>query len=112
MISKSTRSALFYIISIAGVVVVTIILVALARGYSYDIFSGQIKENGLVIINSQPSGADISFNGKTSQHKTPYRLVDAEPGDMTIGLNKADYRPWQRKLPSKLRKLVLLIALY
>lgn len=105
MISKSTRSALFYIFSIVGVVVVTIILVALARGYSYDIFSGQIKENGLVIINSQPSGADISFNGKTSQHKTPYRLVDAEPGDMAIGLNKADYRPWQKKITVKAQEV-------
>lgn len=105
MISKQTRSAIVYIVSIVGIVFGTIILVALARGYSYDFFSGQIKETGLVIINSQPAGADISFNGAASQHKTPFRLVNAEPGELTVGLKKADYRDWQKKLDVKAQEV-------
>lgn len=98
MISKQTQTALLYIVSIIVIVFGTIILVALARGYSYDFFNGQIKENGLVLINSTPSGASISFNGNATKFKTPYRLVNAEPGEMTVGLTKADYRKWQKKL--------------
>lgn len=98
MISKQTQTALLYITSIIIIVFGTIILVALARGYSYDFFNGQIKENGLVIINSIPSGASISFNGNVTKFKTPYRLVNAEPGEMTVGLTRTDYRDWQKKI--------------
>ncbi len=98
MISKQTRTALVYIASIIATVLGTIILVALARGYSYDFFSGQIKETGLVIINSQPSGASITLNGASTKHKTPFRLVNAEPGNLTVGLKRDEYRDWQRQL--------------
>ncbi len=98
MISKQTRTAIFYIASILIIVIGTIILVALARGYSYDFFNGQIKENGLVIVNSIPSGASISFNGNVTKYKTPYRLVNAEPGSLTVSLKKAEFRDWQKKL--------------
>lgn len=76
----------------------TIFLVMIARGYSFDLLSGQIKETGLVIINSQPGGATISFNYKKSKNKTPYRLVNADPGELTLGLSLNGYRDWLKKV--------------
>ncbi len=80
-----------------AVVVATFVLVAIGRGYSYDFRSGRLKLNGLVIISSTPSGADISIDGKTSRHRTPYRTT-LESGDYTLDVTKTGFRPWTKHI--------------
>ncbi|MDP4038585.1 MAG: PEGA domain-containing protein [bacterium] len=97
-INKNIRSGLIFLIAAFIVIFGTIILVALARGYTYDFISGQLKQTGLVIIDSAPNGAEIFINNKRIKHKTPYRLTYVDPGKMIIHLEKAKYRNWEKNL--------------
>ncbi len=79
------------------VVLATIILIQVGRGYSYDFHTGRLKLNGLVILSSVPSGADISVNGKLVHHRTPYRST-YEAGEYSFGITKDGYRPWSKRI--------------
>lgn len=79
------------------VVAGTIALVLLGRGYSYDWHTGRVKLSGLVIFASTPSGADITMNGKSIHHRTPYRTT-LEAGDYSFDVTKAGYRPWSKRI--------------
>jgi len=82
---------------IALIVIATIVLVEVGRGYSYDFTTHQLKLNGLVIFSSSPSGADISIDGKATRHKTPYRST-LEAGDYSFDITKAGYRSWTKRI--------------
>ncbi len=97
---KKTRKPLqwlMYTIAIVVLIFGTIGLVYFAQGYSYDFKSGQIQNNGLVLIDSHPNGASISLNGKTISNKTPYRFDSAPGGEISVQLQKSGYRDWQTK---------------
>ncbi|HSX15129.1 MAG TPA: PEGA domain-containing protein [Candidatus Saccharimonadales bacterium] len=86
-----------WIVVIAGVVLATIVLIYIGRGYSYDFHTGRLKLNGLVIFTSVPGGADISINGKPIHRRTPYRST-LEAGDYTFDITKDGYRPWTKRI--------------
>lgn len=94
---KKTRKPLqwlMYTIAIGVLIFGTIGLVYFAQGYSYDFKSGQIRNSGLVLIDSHPNGASITLNGKTISDKTPYRYDNASGGNISIRLQKQGYRDW------------------
>lgn len=96
MISQTTKTALKFIIGGTIIVFGTILLVALARGWRIDFFSGRIDETGLMIINSDPGGGQITINNKLTKNKTPYRLENIDPGEVKVKLTKEGYRDWLR----------------
>ncbi len=98
MISKQTQKALTYIFAILAMVLGSIFLVAMAQGYRYDFLTGQIKESGLVLIDSRPNGADIYINGTRNKNATPYRLTNAQLGPMNIELVRPEFRVWKKSL--------------
>ncbi len=98
MISKQTQKAASYIFAILAIVLGSIFLVAFAQGYRYDFLTGQIKESGLVLIDSNPGSADIYINGKQSKHATPLRLTNAPIGPMNIELVRPEFRLWKKSL--------------
>ena len=98
MISKQTQKALTYIFAILAMVLGSIFLVAMAQGYRYDFLTGQIKESGLVLIDSKPNGADIYINGTRDKNATPYRLTNAQLGPMNIELVRPEFRVWKKSL--------------
>lgn len=79
------------------VIVSTIVLVEMGRGYSYDFGSGRLKLNGLIIFSSTPSGADIAINGHSTRHHTPYRST-LEAGEYSFDITKAGYRSWSKRI--------------
>ena len=96
--TKKSSSLRLWIVSIAAISFVTIgtiILVAFAQGYSFDLSTHRLRPSGLVLIDSQPNDASVVIDGKDISKKTPYRLTNAFAGQITIALQKADYRLWQ-----------------
>lgn len=79
------------------IVVATIVLVEIGRGYSYDFHTGRLKLNGLVIFASSPSGADIAIGDHATRHKTPYRST-LEAGEYSFTVTKAGYRSWTKRI--------------
>ncbi len=93
-ISKQTRNFLTYLFGTVIVVFGTILLGALATGWQYDFTTGELRETGLIIMNSEPTGATITLNDAPIKSTTPYRATSLLPGTYTVKYTKAGYRPW------------------
>ncbi len=89
--------AIGYIGLAALVVAVTIGLVAYGQGYTYNFKTGKLIRTGLVIIQSSPSGAQVTLNGKKLKKKTAYR-ASFERGSYTFEVTKDGFYPWKKTL--------------
>ncbi len=91
--------------AILFVVGATILLVAFGRGYSYDFKNHRATLNGLVIMNSTPSAANVILNGKDIKRRTPYRAT-LEAGDYSFEVKKDGYRTWSKQLKAEASEVV------
>jgi hypothetical protein len=73
----------------------TFALVAYGNDYSYDFATGKIIQKGHVIINSSPTGAKLTADGKDIKKKTPYQAA-YKVGAHTFELVKDGFWPWKK----------------
>ena len=92
---RKILTILGYVLLTLIVALVTVLLVAYGQGYVYDFKAGKLIHNGLVMLQSSPSGAEVSLAGKDLNKKTDYRQLYA-PGKYTFELNKPGYQPWKK----------------
>ena len=83
-----------YVLVTIAIGFATIILVYEAYGYGIDTKSGDVVQNGLLFVNSQPGGSDVYINGAFKGQVDQRLNLDA--GDYNLELRKAGYRNWQR----------------
>lgn len=81
------------LVSIA-VILASLILVYLSAGFRIT-REGQVIQNGLVFVSSQPSDAAIFTNGEPSGRSTGARL-SLPAGQYTFELKREGYRDWRR----------------
>lgn len=93
-ISKKTRDIIAYLIGGTVVVAGTLLLVSIANGWQYNIFTGEITETGLILMGSEPNNATITLNDKILPQKTNYRYSSAPVGDYHLRYEKDQFRPW------------------
>jgi hypothetical protein len=72
-------------------------LVLLYQSYGYDLQQGEVLQNGLVFVSSQPSGADIYLNGQRYKSNTNSRVV-IPASRYNLRINAAGYRSWERPI--------------
>lgn len=73
----------------------TMIFVYQAKGFDLDRKSGEIVQNGLVFLDTNPQGASITVNGERRRESTDSRLVLKE-GQYSVKLEKPGYRSWEK----------------
>ena len=93
MISQKTRSTLKITIGTILVTFGTLLLIAFSSGYNFDFIRGEVFSTGLVLLGSNPSGSSIKINSKDLKQKTPYRLENFKTGNITVELNRPEYKP-------------------
>jgi hypothetical protein len=86
---------LSYLLGAIIIVVGTIVLVAYGKGYVYDLKSHRLVHEGLVILQSTPSGARVTLDGRDIRKKTPYRQTFAA-GQYDFSVTKDGFRPWRK----------------
>lgn len=89
------RLMIGYVLVAIAIGLGTVILVYGAYGYGVNTKTGDVVQNGLLFVDSQPGGADIYLNGKL-RTTTSARLV-LPAGNYDLRLQKDGYRPWERK---------------
>ena len=102
--SQRIRSVLFYI-SIIVFIVGLPLLLAYALGYKFDLRKLKFTKTGLLILKTQPEGADIYLDGKLLKDKTPLTINELLPGEYVFELRLKDRYPWTAKItvsPGKL----------
>jgi hypothetical protein len=85
----------YFLVAVA-VALTTLVLLFAAYGYGLG-KNGQIIQNGLVFVASNPSPAQIYLNGALASSTTNTRL-QLPAGQYTLKLTRAGYRPWVRSL--------------
>ena len=74
----------------------SVILVYGAYGYGINTKTGELIQNGLLFVDSKPSGAGIYLNGQQNQSTTGVRLT-LPAGSYELTVKKSGYRDWSRK---------------
>lgn len=86
-----------YILALIIVVGGARILIAYGNGYTYDFKTGQLIHRGLIILGTNPSGANITLNGKKLHQKTTYH-ENFRAGWYNFTLSKDGYRTWNKRV--------------
>lgn len=92
--ARKVRLAIGHVLTAMLVLIATYILVFQAYGYEVD-KNGQVIQNGLVYIDSAPSGASIKINGKEHGSNTNTRQALPE-GRYDLEISKQGYHTWSR----------------
>ncbi|HSX08140.1 MAG TPA: PEGA domain-containing protein [Candidatus Saccharimonadales bacterium] len=90
------RLVIGYVLIAVALGIATTILLYEAYGFGID-KNGNVIQNGLVFLSSQPNPATISVNGVASKTQTNSRL-QLPAGQYTIRLDRTGYRTWQREV--------------
>lgn len=70
-------------------------LVLLYQSYGYNLNKGEVTQNGLLFVSSQPTGAAIYLNGKRYKSNTNTRVV-VPANTYQLHISLTGYRPWDR----------------
>ena len=82
------RLMIGYALLSTAIILGTVILVYAVYGYGINTKTGQIIQNGLLFVDSNPSGATISISGSSQTSTTSARLI-LPAGNYTLTLSKA-----------------------
>ena len=90
-----TRLLIFFL-TIFIVATVGYLITLYARGYRFDPTTFRFAPNGLLVIKSNPDGAQIYINGelKTATNAT----ISLPPDTYDVSVRKDGYMPWQKRL--------------
>lgn len=92
-----TRTRIFVFLSTVFIVLsVGLVLFLYARGYRFDYDKTQFTPNGLLVIKSDPDGAQVIVNGElnTATNAT----VPLPPATYDISVQKEGYITWNKRL--------------
>lgn len=86
-----------YALGAAVIIFGTILLIAFGNGYSYDFKTGRLVHRGLLLLESKPSGGQITVNGKEIKKDTPYRQ-SYEGGQYDLKVTRDGYKTWTKQV--------------
>jgi len=89
-----TRLFLGYCLVALAIGIATLILLYWSYGYNVD-RQGDVTQNGLLFISSQPAGASVYLNNTRYKANTNTR-VTTQAGRYLLRIAKQGYRDWQR----------------
>ena len=83
---------------IAGILIVlTLVLVLVAAGYDYDRRSGEVIQNGVLLLETEPEDASVYIDGRREDDVTPSRFALPE-GTYDVRVELEGYRNWQSQV--------------
>ncbi len=89
-----TTSQYLSLISSVFVVLLTVTIFLLSKGYRINFSKRAISKTGAIIVRSQPSGATVLLNGENIGKTTKSRVV--ESGEYDVSVKKDKYREWKK----------------
>lgn len=81
-----------------GVIVTFVVLFVL--GYRFDSSDGRLERYTMLQFNSNPSGADVTVDGKSLSSQTPNK-VTIQAGKHLITMSKTGYETWTKNVDAK-----------
>lgn len=69
-------------------------ILSFALGYKFDRRSFKFTKSGLIVLKTQPAGANVYLDKKLLNEKTPVTINELLPGKYTIGLELEGHYPY------------------
>lgn len=91
MVTK-IRSILIPFVTLCIILGVAAAVIAYGRGYRVDLLGKSLKATGLLVVHSDPTGAQILLDGKL-RSATP-ATINLPPGWYTVTVTKEGFQPW------------------
>lgn len=105
--SRNIRRVIFW--CFLGAFLISAPLVILyTSGYRFDWGSRRIFQTGVIVVESQPRGAEIWINHQPTDQKTPSRLSNLLPGVYSVTLKKTGYLEWSDTVVVRSRQAAIL----
>lgn len=95
---QTRRRIISLIFSFILVVAGATFLTAITSGYVIDNKNNSLTRNGILQINSRPSGAEVYVDDKRFPTNTKAKLV-ISPRDYDIRIQKTGYKSWNKVVP-------------
>lgn len=94
--ANSTRSVLITIVTLCIIFAAAILIIAYGRGYRFDINKNSLKSTGLIVAQSEPTGAQIMVDGilKDATQAT----FAMPPGTYTVSIVKEGFQSWTKRV--------------
>lgn len=89
-----------YVLIAIAIFIALVVLLFVNRGYRLDT-KGNVLQNGLLFVNSHPSGADAYIEGVHNKLKLNNKTdtkFELREGRYKVTIQKSGYRAWQREL--------------
>lgn len=90
---------IIFLITTAFVLGVGYLFSLLARGYRLDPTNLRVRPTGLLVLTSEPNGAEIWINGKLESASNA--TITLPPDTYDVELKKDAYIPWKKRLTVK-----------
>ncbi|MBI4099555.1 PEGA domain-containing protein [Candidatus Microgenomates bacterium] len=93
------RRNLFIFLTVFLLAVVTVLVILLARGYQLDLKTAKLAPTGILVVTSDPDGAQVYINGKltTATNNT----INLAPGKYSVKIAKEGFTPWEKQVAIK-----------
>ena len=95
---KQYRLFLFIGYGLIAIAIVIGCMILLWEAYGYSVKNGQVVQNGMLFLSSQPNPASVDINGQLNAASTNTRLT-INAGTYNFTLKAAGYRPWSHTIP-------------
>jgi hypothetical protein len=105
-----SRRTIISVISFAAFIFVTLVVILLAQGYRLDRATRQLYGTGIIQIETNPQGAQVSLNGKL-WGTTNTTISNLAAGTYDVKVQKPGYSDWDSKVKVNTGKVVELLPL-
>jgi hypothetical protein len=98
MINSIMKNKFLYLfITPMLILILTTLVILLARGYTIDFTNKRLESTGILALNSLPDGALVYIN-EISKDVTNTSITDLKPGNYKIKLEKDGFRTWEKEV--------------
>lgn len=90
------RITITIIATIALILLATVFVISLARGYQIDFTKKEFSSTGILVATSDPDGAEVFINGKlkTATNNT----INLSPASYKVKIVKDGFTPWEKEI--------------
>jgi len=92
--SKHLRSFLISFVTVCIIFGTAAAIIAYGRGYRFDFGNRALNSTGLIVVQSDPSGAQILVNGELKS--ATQATLTVSPGWYDITIAKEGFQPWKK----------------
>lgn len=95
--SPRNRAFLRWAFVIIFLIIAPVIILSTA-GYRFNFGTRRLERTGVIVVDTVPSGASVSLNGRLEKPLTPARLTRVSPGTYRVRIEKTGFRPWEKDI--------------